>query len=128
MEAQDLASYYTVTDTARCLGLPEARVRDWQLKKFIAPALTKGRIQFARVDVVRMFVLDQLQTILGPTAIATAIAQALEPTGLEDLLDGRRLKIEALIASPDGIERTFRVDINPVAIDQLRERMAEVPR
>ena len=61
MEAQDLASYYTVPDTARCLGLPEARVRDWQLKKFIAPALTKGRIQFARVDVVRMFVLDQLQ-------------------------------------------------------------------
>jgi hypothetical protein len=127
-EAQDLAKYFTVGDTARCLGLPEARVRDWQLKKFIAPALTKGRIQFARVDVVRMFVLDRLQAILGQTAIATAIAQALEPAGLEDLLDGRRLKIEALLLSPDGVERVFTVDINAVALDQFRERMAEVSR
>jgi hypothetical protein len=75
-----------------------------------------------------MFVLDRLQAILGQTAIATAIAQALEPAGLEDLLDGRRLKIEALLLSPDGVERRFTVDINPVALDQFRERMSQVSR
>jgi hypothetical protein len=128
MEAQDLAAYYTVSETARALGLPEARIRDWQLKKFIAPALTKGRIQFSRVDVVRMFALDRLQAVFGQTAIATAIAQALEPAGLEDLLEGRRLKIEAVVSSPDGVERTYEVRISPDAIDQLRERIAEVSR
>jgi len=128
MEAQDLASYYTVSETARALGLPEARVRDWQLKKFIAPALTKGRIQFSRVDVVRMFALDRLQAVFGQTAIATAIAQALEPAGLEDLLEGRRLKIEAFVSSPDGVERRYEVRISPDAVEQLRERMAEVSR
>jgi hypothetical protein len=126
-EAPDLARYYDVPQTARCLGLPEARVRDWQ-RKDIVPALTKGRIQFSRTDVVRMFALDQLQSVFGQTAIATQIAQALQPAGLEGLLEGRLLKIEALVSSPDGVERTFRVDISPVAVERLRERMAEVPR
>ncbi len=124
-EASELARYYSVADTARCLGLPEARVRDWQLKKFIAPVLTKGRIQFARADVARMFVLDQLQAVFGQTAIATAIAQALQPADLEELLDGNRSQIEVVLSTNVG-ERKFIVTV--VNIEQVRERMAAVPR
>jgi hypothetical protein len=125
MEAPEIAKYFTVSEAAKALDWPEARVRDLQRKGF-APSLSKGRLQFSRSEVARLFVLDRLQGVLGQTAIATAIALALDPAGLEDLLNGRRLKIEALVASPDGIERTFRVDINPVSVDQLRERMAAV--
>ncbi len=128
MDATHLAPYYTVAETARCLDLPEARVRDWQLKKFIAPALTKGRIQFARHDVARMFALDRLQATFGQTAIATAIAQALHPVDLEALLDGERSEISARILSPDGVERTYVVQLGSIAVQQLRERMADVPR
>jgi DNA-binding transcriptional MerR regulator len=128
MEAEDLAAYYTVSETARCLGLPEAHVRDWQLKKLIAPALSKGRIQFARHDVARMFALDRFQATFGPVAIATVIAQALQPADLEALLDGERSEIRARVCSPDGDERTYVVQLGRVALQQLRERMAEVSR
>lgn len=127
-DAPELARYYTVSDTARCLDLPEARVRDWQLKKLIAPVLTKGRIQFARADVARMFALDRLQATFGQTAIATAIAQALQPADLEAMLDGQRPEVRARVLSPDGVERTYVVQLDPATLEQLRARMAEVSR
>jgi len=127
-EAPDLARYYTVPETARCLGLPESRIRDWQLKKFVAPALTKGRIQYARAEVVRMFVLDRLQATFGQVAIATTIAQVLQPAELDALLDGGRSEIRATVPSPSGDQRTYVVQLGRVALQQLRERMAEVPR
>src|SRR5262245_17395965 len=124
-ERADLPRYMTVAETARCLGLPEARVRDWQLQKLIAPALTKGRLQFARHDVVRMFVLLQLQDVFGQVALATALAQAVSPAVLKRVVAhesagcaAHEVCVEAELAG-----RMYHVALDPDAVQGLRERM-----
>jgi hypothetical protein len=132
LEATETPRFFTVADTARCIGLPEARVRDWQLKKFIAPTLTKGRIQFSRADVVRMFVLGQLQETFGQTAIATSMAQAVPADALERLLalDGARcaLNHEAPCVEARVSGRTYHVELDRAAVSALRERMQQTPQ
>jgi MerR HTH family regulatory protein len=123
-KVNDLARFYTVAETARCLGLPEARVRDWQLKKFITPALSKGRLQFSRADVTRAFVLGQLQDVFGATAFVTGVAKALTVDALDAILDAATRP--QAVAAVGG--RTFKVDLDPIAVADLRARMAEVPR
>jgi hypothetical protein len=120
--AKDMAKYFTLADAARVLGQSEAKTRDWQRKGF-APTLTTGRVQLSRADVLRMFVLGQVQRLLGPVAISTEIARAMTPEALDAILDADEPFAEAEVGGP-----LYRVALDPREVDAMRVRMAAVPR
>lgn len=119
--AKDMARYFTLAGAARVVGQSEAKTRDWQRKGF-APALTAGRVQLTRADVLRMFVLGQVQRLLGPVAISTEIARAMTPDALDAILDADEPVAEAVVGGP-----MYRIALDPYEVTAMRERMAAVP-
>jgi len=123
MEQSALPRYATVSETAAVCGVNERRVRNWQNLGLLKPALSVGRIQFHRADVVRCSILLQLQSVLGQDSpLATEIALALSHEQIEALLHAD----DPAVVLDHG--RRSVIGLDPEDLEQIRERLASIPR
>ena len=119
-----MREYFSPKQFAEILGVQPDRVRQWQKRGLIAPAFTKGPVEYRRSDLVRMAMLAALAEVFEQPMsfidahgdelhVMAAQLEAGAPAGFND---------EPIRLTTPSCE----VALKPAIVAALRERLAQV--